>query len=234
MALRYYNAVPDTLIGVLIHFAEIQYLASAQTFALQVWSDASGTPGALITSDFDNYNLLRPQYSTHPDSLFIFYPLLDSLFIPEGNFHVGFIQQNPVSLNIGLDKNTNTNTTRLLYQLQNSTSWLNSSIEGSVMFRPVFKSGMPYFNGIENSQSFEELKAYPNPVSDALNITFSDCGNSHDITVYSCMGQIILSESLPSGSCTHTLNVSSIPPGGYILQVNSDNGSSKHLRLVID
>ena len=234
MALRYYNSLPDTLIGVLIHFAEIQYLASAQTFALQVWSDASGVPGALITSDFDNFNLHRPRYSTHPDSLFTFYPLLDSLYIPEGNFHVGFIQQNPVSLNMGFDKNTNTNTTRLLYKLQNSLSWSNSLVEGSVMFRPVFKSGMPNFAGVNNQLHSEELKVYPNPASDEINIAFADCGNSYDITLFNYTGQLLHHEYLPSGSCIHRIDISMIPTGGYILRVNSESGGSQHLRIVIE
>ena len=234
MALRYYNALPDTLIGFLIHFAEIQYLASAQTFALQVWSDAGGTPGELITSDFDNYNLHRPRYSTHPDSLFIFYPLLDSLFIPEGNFHVGFIQQNPVSLNMGLDKNTNTNTTRMRYKLQNSSSWSNSSIEGSIMFRPVFKSGMPYYAGVGNPHPAADIRAFPNPANDVLNINLTDCGNSHVLTLYNYTGQIIFSEYMASGNCMRTLNTSHLSPGGYILRVNSDKGWSKHLRIVIE
>lgn len=234
MALRYYNALPDTLIGVLIHFSQIQYLATAQTFALQVWSDASGVPGNLLTSDFDNYNLYRPQYSSHPDSMFIFYPLLDSLYIPEGNFHVGFIQQNPVSLNMGLDKNTNTNTTRLHYQLQNSASWLNSDIEGSVMFRPVFKSGMPYFAGIEKTESTEEFKVYPNPSNTSMNVIISDYGNSHNLSLINSTGQIIFNSYLPAGISNHTIDVSSIAPGGYILVLKEEDGGQKFLRIVIE
>lgn len=234
MALRYYNALPDTLIGVLIHFTQVQYLATDQTFALQVWSDASGMPGSLITSELDNYTLHRPIYNSHPDSLFVFYRLVDSLYIPEGNFHVGFIQQNPVSLNIGLDKNTNTNTTRLLYQLQNNPTWLNSSIQGSLMFRPVFKSGMPYFADVQPERRHHDMLIFPNPASSIIHITINDCQNSHHFKLYNNAGQEVMSEYLPSGACSHSMDVAAISPGSYILRAIAENGNIQNLRLIVE
>lgn len=234
MALRYYNALPDTLIGVLIHFTQVQYLATDQTFALQVWSDASGQPGNLITSELDNYTLHRPIYNSHPDSLFVFYRLIDSLYIPEGNFHVGFIQQNPVSLNIGLDKNTNTNTTRLHYQLQNNPTWQNSSIEGSLMFRPVFKSGMPYFANVTSLPANEDVFIYPNPASNIVQIRIQHCEKSHHFTLYNSSGQIVKSEYLPSGICQHSIDVNAFPSGSYLFRVVAEDGIVQNHRLIVE
>jgi hypothetical protein len=234
MALRFYNALPDTLIGVMIHFTEVQYLASAQTFAIQAWTDASGVPGNLITTDIDNYTQHFPRYNSHPDSMFVFYPLQDSLFIPEGNFHVGFIQQNSVSLNMGLDKNTNINTTRLLYKLQGNDTWINSTIQGSVMFRPVFKSGMPYFADIQNSESPEKARVFPNPASNSLQIVLSNCGSSHDVMLYNFNGQQIHKEYIPSGTCNHAIDVSKLSKGAYLLRIHDENGSVENLRIVIE
>lgn len=170
----------------------------------------------------------------HPDSLFVFYRLVDSLYIPEGNFHVGFIQQNPVSLNIGLDKNTNTNTTRLLYQLQNNPTWLNSSIQGSLMFRPVFKSGMPYFADVQPERRHHDMLIFPNPASSIIHITINDCQNSHQFKLYNNAGQEVMSEYLPSGACSHSMDVAAISPGSYILRAIAENGNIQNLRLIVE
>jgi hypothetical protein len=151
VAMRFNSAIDDTLIGAYIYFEPIQYLATNQSFILQAWDDVSGEPGNLLTSDFDNFNFSLPHYYESGPNIFVYFAFTNPIAVPAGNFYIGTLQQSNVSLNFGLDKNTNANNTQLFYQLQGSTDWTPSSIAGSVMFRPVFRSTLQEWVGLEST-----------------------------------------------------------------------------------
>ena len=68
--------------------------------------------------------------------MFAYYEYDDPIPV-EGTVYVGMVQEMEFALNIGLDKNTNYNFSRLYYQLGLGAEWTLSTIEGSVMIRPV-------------------------------------------------------------------------------------------------
>jgi len=74
----------------------------------------------------------------------------------------------------------------------------------------------------EQNSSFVELKAYPNPVSNRLNIS----GNSIDLdrvelSVYSILGEKLNLSTTRYGSVA-TINFSNLAPGIYILVIKND------------
>ncbi len=74
----------------------------------------------------------------------------------------------------------------------------------------------------EQNSSFVELKAYPNPVSNMLNIS----GNSIDLdqvelSVYSILGEKLNLSTTRNGSVA-SINFSDLAPGIYILVMKND------------
>jgi hypothetical protein len=89
--------------------------------------------------------------------------------------------------------------------------------------------GTYYFNNTtivsveeEQNSSFVELKAYPNPVSNTLNISgnFIDMDRS-ELSVYSILGEKLNVTTTRSGSMA-TINFSDLAPGLYILVIKND------------
>ncbi|MGB1075446.1 MAG: hypothetical protein ACPGYK_04595 [Flavobacteriales bacterium] len=181
LALRFPVAEADTLMGLAIHFTPYYTNADDETFLLRAWSDDAGVPGEELG---ENYVLHTPQYFTDGYDVFSFYPFDDPIPVEAGPLHVGLIQSSEVMLNLGLDKNTNSNLGALHYLLGLGGSWTSSAIEGSVMIRPVFRAGMAgVWLSTERPAPAAEtgqaalLSVYPNPhASGELNVRWPDVG----------------------------------------------------------
>ena len=164
VAMRYSLEVPDTLLGLAIHFTPYYTDVDDETFLLRAWQDSLGVPGAELS---ENYAFQTPQYFNDGYDLFAFYEYDDPIPV-EGNIHVGLVQASEVGLNFGLDKNTNSNVGQLHYSLGLGGSWINSEIEGSVMIRPVLRANKTevWSDVAENdAHTRSPLRAYPNPVN---------------------------------------------------------------------
>jgi hypothetical protein len=223
VAMRFNSAIDDTLIGAYIYFEPIQYLATDQSFILQAWDDVSGEPGNLLTSDFDNFNFSLPHYYESGPNIFVYFAFTDPIAVPAGNFYIGTLQQSNVSLNFGLDKNTNANNTQLFYQLQGSTDWTPSSIEGSVMFRPVFRSTLQDWVGIESTSKNRDGMVYPNPVHNELQLQMPTPSESYTYRITDMTGKCVANGSIAHES-TLRIPVETLSQGCYIIHyINSTN-----------
>lgn len=169
LAMRFPIAEADTLLGLAIHFTPYYTNAEDETFLLRAWSDNAGQPGEELG---ENYILHTPQYFTDGYDVFGFYPYDDPIAVEAGALHVGIIQSSEVMLNFGLDKNTNANPGSLNYILGLGGAWTSSTIEGSVMIRPVFKAGMQSawlsVNEPRHEWGAGDLRVFPNPSVDGL------------------------------------------------------------------
>lgn len=230
VAMKFNAANADSLIGIYIYFIPIQYVAEDQTFILQVWDDASGEPGNLLTSDFDNFNFSLPHYYASGPNLFVYYDFTNNVFIDQGDFYVGYIQQNAVSLNMGLDKNTSANSTKLFYQLQGQ-SWEQSSITGSVMIRPIFKAGLPEWVNVENT-SVEVSEVYPNPATDRINFMMHPDFNQYTARVLDFTGRVV-QESQFTNQGNIDLSIEGLATGNYMLQIISDQNVVQVVRKFV-
>ena len=231
VALRFNTPIDDTLLGAYIYFEPIQYLATDQSFILQAWEDVSGEPGNLITSEFDNFNFSLPHYYESGPNIFVYYGFTDPVFVPAGNFYIGTLQQSNVSLNFGLDKNTNSNGTQLIYQLQGSTDWISSDITGSVMIRPVFRSTLTDWVGVNNPLQQELGNVYPNPAQQELNVQLPASFETCEYRILDLTGKCVL-----SGYSQHqnTLRISTenLAHGSYILHTFNSNHEQLSARFV--
>lgn len=222
IALKYNIATADTLLGLFIHFVPFQHDNSFENFILRVWDDTNGVPGDEIG---ENFIFHQPDYFENGYNVFKFYEL-DNPVEVSGVIYVGFVQDSPAELNIGLDKNNNTNPSRLFYQLGFGSPWTQSQITGSLMIRPVFKSGK---SGVWNSiseQAYEpSLTLFPNPVRQHLTIEANDYSgglSAVNVLVFDQSGKLTINTRMMG--LREQLDLSQLTPGIYIVQCFSDNG----------
>ena len=166
VAVKYTVATTDTLLGLFIHFTPYLDDVSTETFLMRVWGDGSGQPGDEIA---DNFESKSPTFFNDGYDVFGYFEYDDPVEV-DGVIYVGFVQNGDAELNIGLDKNTNSNGNRLFYKLGNGAQWLQSGIEGSVMIRPVFKSGKTFVWNSTEDLSEIEANVYPVPTTGMLTI----------------------------------------------------------------
>lgn len=211
LAMRYALEVPDTLLGLAIHFTPYYNNADDETFFLRAWTDSAGLPGTELG---EHYEFHSPQYFTDGYDVFAYYPYDDPIPV-EGNIHVGLVQAGEAMLNFGLDKNTNANAGQLHYQLGLGGAWLNSDIEGTVMIRPVLRADVQdSWVGTGDSPSRAALHVYPNPVSGAVLQVQVDAAS--DWTVFDAFGRQLLAGRW-NASGMHSMDVSCLASGTYLL-----------------
>ena len=113
----------DTLRAFKIYFAQLGTSVTNQIFKLAVWGGTNGGPvGAPVYEKFNQ----TPNYT---DSINGFYTYMtDPVFVPAGTWYFGFIQNNAVLLNLGLDTNTPADASRKF--INTSGTWTNSQLPG--------------------------------------------------------------------------------------------------------
>jgi hypothetical protein len=81
--------------------------------------------------------------------------------------------------------------------------------------------------GIDESNGFGEMKIYPNPTNDHLNINFNlETSAQLTVEMLSLTGQSVIKENYNSfiGSYNKSLDLSAISKGVYTLRITSDKG----------
>lgn len=211
LAMRYALEVPDTLLGLAIHFTPYYTNADDETFLLRAWADSSGVPGEELG---ENYQFHTPEYFTDGFDVFAYYPYDDPIAV-DGTIHVGLVQGSEAMLNFGLDKNTNANVGQLHYQLGLGGAWLNSDIEGTVMIRPVLRAGIAdSWVAVNEWQDPGTFHVFPNPVTNGwLNVHAVSPANW---TLYDATGRVAMQGTWTQAG-VHTLDLNAAPRGTYLL-----------------
>ena len=98
-------------------------------------------------------------------------------------FYIGFrhLDNDERWISIGLDKNTDTGSK--IYSNITGVWVQNQTVSGSLMLRPYFTNGPV----TSISETFDEVKIYPNPSSGAINIV----GEFDQIEVFDTMGRVV-------------------------------------------
>lgn len=203
----------DSVIGVSMCFVPTVTDVTSKLFLLTIWNDNNGKPGSKIYED--DYFFPRSPIYGYGYNAFINYYLKDTVKIPvNGKFYIGWRQIDDAKLCIGLDRNIN-NQDKIFYTINNGAMWLNTSYEGSLLIRPIFSTALDATLGVKKTVPAEkyEFGAYPNPVSDILNITTTH--PAYDgADLFGMNGQLLRSftkEEL-------TINISGINSGIYLLR----------------
>jgi hypothetical protein len=203
LAYRFQLNQPDTLRAVQIHFAHIDADVRKKLFSVMVWKTL--TPESIIyEQDF--------QKPTYVDSLNGFYTyVLDTPKAISDIFYIGWLQTYPDLLNVGLDRNTDSHQ-NLFYNL--SGEWTGSSVNGSVMIRPVIGNKLPVLASASLISPVTTFSLYPNPVENMLMMRF-DREVKGSYKILDCMGRTLLQ----SNELAEKMDVSSLSDGMYFLQI---------------
>jgi len=211
VAVKFHNFNPgDSLVGISIFFNRSFEDANRKYLRLAVWNEIDGQPGDLI-------HLQEGARASMNKGLngFDYFSLDTARVIPE-NYYVGWQEVTDDFLNVGFDKNTNSKK-KIFYKL--TQLWKNTSYEGSLMIRPVFanKSKKSSSETKYSSPELPELRVYPNPVLNQLNISFSEELFNASITILDINGRVVMKKD----KITHQLDLSSLPDGTFFIMVQS-------------
>lgn len=220
-AIRYNNALGDSLIGLWIWFEPLNNNPGNDVFFPFVWQSTPQGPGEVIAQGFWSDIIFEPGEFTG----WRYYPMIEPVFILAGPFFVGYSQSVPYRLQVGNDMNTNNNSGRLYYQT--TSGWLPTSLNGSIMIRPAFQApkGDPLNVG---EIDFPEVHVFPNPTKNQLNVQVEHNGLIYaelmDIT-----GKSVLKTNLQG---LGVIEISELKAGIYLLRLSTDDGAQRILKVV--
>lgn len=189
LAIKYTAYESDSLIGMNMHFAPTVNDVSNKLFLLTVWADNGGVPGAVLYED-NVFFPRTPQYGNSRNE-FITYYFKDNVKVACGTtFYVGWRQFDADRLNIGLDLNLD-NSQKTYYSINNGVSWIQSSIAGSVMIRPIISSSLDAELSTDEIVIKPTVRLFPNPTQDQVSIQIEN-GNYTGVEVYNIQGRLII------------------------------------------
>ncbi len=226
-AMRFTLNYNDTLKSVKIYFDPIikNGLVQGSSFRITVWSqDGSGKPGNVIYKD----SLTNPIFTSGEYNLFANYKLTSCLPLSAGTYFIGLIQTTSQGLNIGFDRNTN-HKDALYYNV--SGSWVQSSIDGSLMINPVMGCA-DLAIGVKEHQK-ETFTMYPNPASESLTINtpFIPELKQTSVQIVNLLGEVVLNEELSNQRSTIT--ISHLKNGVYFVQIKGSSINVSSQKLII-
>ncbi len=234
LAMRYDLAVPDTLYGLAIHFTPYFDQQSNLNFLLRAWADDGGVPGDELG---ENYLFHQPAYFTDGHDVFAYYAYDDPIPV-EGTVHVGMVQEGDFSLNLGLDKNTDFNFSRLHYQLGLGADWTLSTIEGTVMIRPVLQAGVEEVfvgvDGMAQDRGVAEVSVWPNPARDQVAVQWQGVTPPLRWSVVGLTGALLDQGNWPLGSTRMVLGTADLPRGLALLVIEGAFGQTSTRRILLD
>jgi len=214
----------DTLIGVRISFVPTLYnFDDTKNFRLVLYYGDADEPDSIRYQQFCIIN-----YGTKLND-FIGYSF-DSSYVVTSGFWMGITQFDGTPIGVGIDR------TPLQFPVlkwDSSGYWVNSSYQGALLMRPVFKT-LPVVTGIEESTSNSLFSVFPNPVSGRkISISRNEVSLKEDITfeLISTIGKsefkCILNTSKDYFELPET-----IAPGIYFLK-GSTSGYTGIFKLII-
>lgn len=213
IAQKFVSPIADTLRCIDIYFNPVLTDASIYAFLLNVWSDAGGVPGtALYTSD----SIVQPEYAQTGYDKFTHYYLDPPLYVPAGSFYIGFTQKTTTFLNVGVDRNNNTQE-NIFYNV--SGPWNSSPFPGSLMMRPVFGVA-DFYAGIEQpviAKRKNPFTVYPNPANDKLYIASSaNIGENARYSITDMYGRLIQENKV---NLSEYIDISGLSNGIYFIRI---------------
>ncbi len=221
IAYKFALSKADSLRGMLIYFVQNTENVANELFNLKVWKFIG--EGQLTGSEQVLYEqtLLSPEYA---DSLgqYYYYPFETAVAVSD-TFYIGWQQGTNKILNLGLDRNNNANA---YMHVNTDGRWLQSSIAGAWMMRPVVGKAISWPTAIRPMQSLSS-KIYPNPTHSQL---FVEAETGFSYAVYDMQGRL-----RSSGSSENRLEVETAlwPAGLYFIRLQDNANRVAHHKFIV-
>lgn len=223
LAYKFTTLKADTLRAVNFFWAQSGLSVTNQIFRLAIW--IGGSAGPVGAPFYEKFN----QTPNYIDSINGFYTYqTDPILLPAGTYFFGFIQNNAVLLNLGLDVNTPADQSKKF--INTNGAWVNSQLPGMWMIRPVFDSD-PLYTSIDDLSTDNDFAVYPNPAFDVLNIDYSGESTENLQTSITDLSGRVVYESV---SFVNQLNISQLSSGLYFLNFrNRETGIYFSRKIII-
>lgn len=217
LAQKFVLKVADSMQYVDIYFNPFVTNTSIYTFNINVWNEVAGRPGVALYTGATPEN---PEYGMVMHNQFIRYKLDAPLYLGSGSYYVGFTQNTNQFLNVGFDKNINSQS-KLFYNI--SGVWNTSPYVGSLMLHPVFGSAYE-FSGIADdaAASKNEILVYPNPANDRLYFSAEIKNSKMNFSIVDLLGKILIQNSID----LDYIDISTLENGVYFIQLNDGSTTS--------
>jgi hypothetical protein len=207
--------VEDALLtGMDMYFPFTGSNPSGKQIELTVWQDEGGQPGSVIFRQLVNARLSEAKNEL------VRYEFARPVLVA-GTFYIGYRQNSPGSLGIGLDRNTSTGD-KFFFNL--GELWeQNTLVEGSLMLHPVFGKIDGVVVGIDDEIASKN-PPYPNPSADG---TFFIKGSTSQIQITDLTGRRIAFDIVPMG--TDFMKISILQPASGMYLVHDGENTYKIL-----
>lgn len=223
VAIRYDAMVRDTLRALQYYFNPVGVDLTEEPIRFMIWSGDSIPEQIIYQSEETTFD-----YSTGINFMNHFF--LDELIIVEGTFFIGWMQQ-PVSgqkFSVGFDRQHDASH-RVFYNL--GTGWIQSSIPGAVMFRPVFGQSYNWTIGVEEAEEMLSINVFPNPASDRIHVRCGrpDCEETITVRITDLTGRTVLTQRETATG----IDVAQMSRGTYILEATMSDGRRSSHRIIL-
>jgi hypothetical protein len=229
-AMEFNTAQDDSLRGLAMYFTQIKEDVSFRSFTLRIWKKLSPI-GADDREDVLLYEfpVSKPAYR---DSINHFeYFFFDSvLFLPKGQYYVGWHQRQPFVLNVGYDNNyryadANAANPHLFYNLLGSWERADYSIKGTPMIRMLFGERVNYRFSTKKVKPLK-LSVYPNPASNWIYLNQEKGKSIEEIRILDASGKLVL-RSLNQTN----IWVGDLPRGSYFIHALMHDGEKRSANI---
>lgn len=206
-AIRFTLNVVDTLRALDIFFDPFidGNIVKNSQFRMYVWQNSGGQPGTTIRRD----SAMKPVYLDHGYNKIPRYFFTSPMILSAGTYFIGMQQVTNQPLYVGFDRNVDHKSSRF-YDV--GSGWVQSTVKGSLMIRPVFGEATRALVGIQEQPISKKkegfIKVYPNPATDKLFISAAELntGDNYTLELYSMLGTKLISTAVENTTTEITLN----------------------------
>lgn len=201
----------DTLRAVDMFFNQTWEGASQQYFWLTIWDNNDSIPGSIISQEL----YIKPEFEDELNRFHTY--ILPEPLLLSGKFYIGWEQTTPDNLNLGFDRNTNSQD-KIFYNTDGT--WYNSMYKGSLMIRPILGSEDHPWQGIhDQGNTTFHVRLFPNPACDVLNIRMNyspyEIMGSATLQIFDLSGRLLYQDAF-----SPEINVSRFQNGIYFIRIH--------------
>lgn len=233
VALGYELEVADSLYGLSMFFNQSFTDVSTQSFNLMVWS-AIGTSGnGQGETVLRRILQSRPTYKNTING-FYYLEFDQPLYLPAGQFYIGWEQTTAFQLNMGFDQNykidgASAKNPDMWFRLQDGI-WQKTKYEGALMMRPIVGKWLNPPVGVKETKAEQHFDAvvYPNPASSVLYFQL-ESREAVFVELFDLAGKNILAQTVSQNQ----LSLPALTEGLYLLKVTEQSTGNTVVKKII-
>lgn len=215
--MKFTNEVPDTLYGISIYFSPVRENNETRNIYLQVYQSIQSSENLLyeeqvrigpVDGDTSAFRVLE-------NNGFTTYILKEPVFLPAGDFYVGWRQTQTFKANVGFDLNSDASE---YTWFKTGPNWIQMEEYGAAMIRPMVANPFKIQDlSVQPEPDEATFLIYPNPAHTQVHIQTSLPAESIEIIDLS-------GRTIRRFEPTETISVQDLENGLYIVKLIPEGG----------